>query len=226
MQKPNILPGVYGILNVVTGRIYVGSSNKIGKRWQRHRWLLRRGDHENSYLQASWTKHGEENFAFYVIRRHVPLEDLVYSETEVLAAFQDEAEGVYNLAPPGGSNFGVYPSAETRAKRSEALKGLKRSPEARRRMSASAVGRIVSDATRAKQSAQRRGVPKSPEHRKNIGLAHLGMKRSPEARANMSAAKIGKPPTEAQLAYHASRRGQPWSPERRSRHEAKKLGLR
>jgi group I intron endonuclease len=56
--------GVYQILCVPTGKAYVGSAVNLAKRWQEHRWMLRRGQHHSQYLQRAWDKYGETAFAF------------------------------------------------------------------------------------------------------------------------------------------------------------------
>jgi GIY-YIG catalytic domain-containing protein len=59
--------GVYQIRCVPTGKIYVGSAVDLRKRWEQHRRSLRKGEHGNRYLQAAWSKYGEENFAFEIL---------------------------------------------------------------------------------------------------------------------------------------------------------------
>jgi len=59
--------GIYYIVNRIDGKIYVGSSNNTDVRFYKHRWKLKKGIHENPYLQNAWNKHGEENFEFKVI---------------------------------------------------------------------------------------------------------------------------------------------------------------
>lgn len=54
--------GVYHITNMVNGKRYVGSSKNLYQRLSSHRAYLRKGVHQNSYLQNSWNKHGEEAF--------------------------------------------------------------------------------------------------------------------------------------------------------------------
>ncbi|MBO0862922.1 MAG: GIY-YIG nuclease family protein [Chloracidobacterium sp.] len=60
-------PGVYQILCLITGQIYIGSSVKMHERWVDHRRNLRRGPHVNKHLQQAWIRYGEENFEFTVV---------------------------------------------------------------------------------------------------------------------------------------------------------------
>ena len=59
--------GIYQIKNLVSKKIYVGSSTDIDNRWSVHRKTLRNGSHHNRYLQRAWNKYGEDSFVFGVI---------------------------------------------------------------------------------------------------------------------------------------------------------------
>jgi group I intron endonuclease len=59
--------GIYCIKNVVTGKMYIGSSINIEGRWKQHRYQLNTNRHENHYLQHSWNKHGEGSFEFSIL---------------------------------------------------------------------------------------------------------------------------------------------------------------
>ena len=59
--------GIYQIKNKVNSKVYIGSSNNIKRRWQKHKALLRHNKHQNSHLQAAWNKYGEDNFIFSII---------------------------------------------------------------------------------------------------------------------------------------------------------------
>jgi len=59
--------GIYKIVCLTNGKIYVGSSKDIDFRWRRHRMFLRNNNHVNSHLQAAWNKYGKSSFTLEVI---------------------------------------------------------------------------------------------------------------------------------------------------------------
>ncbi|MGL5079095.1 MAG: GIY-YIG nuclease family protein, partial [Waterburya sp.] len=59
--------GVYQIKNKLDGKIYIGSSADIERRWEGHKKMLRTKKHYNSKLQEAWDKYGEETFTFEIL---------------------------------------------------------------------------------------------------------------------------------------------------------------
>jgi len=59
--------GVYKIVNLVNGKIYIGSSIDIKGRWKEHIRDLKNNKHHSTYLQRSWNKYGEDNFKFCIV---------------------------------------------------------------------------------------------------------------------------------------------------------------
>lgn len=207
--------GIYEIVNLVNGKRYVGSAKDFGKRWNAHRMHLRRGTHHSRHLQASWKKHGEDAFAFRVVRE-CAVECLIEEEQREL----DAGNWDYNICRRAGSTLGFKFSDESKAKLSAKAKGRKcppRSAEYRAKISAAHKGRPkdpnhiaamvtarrekgVSEEERAKHSANtkarwERGEfsrERSPEYRAKIAASLRGRKATPEHRANQSAAQRGR----------------------------------
>lgn len=73
--------GVYRILCIPTGKMYIGSSVDLRQRWYAHRCLLRKGKHQNRHLQHAWDKYGEKEFEFTALALVEP-NDLLRVEQE------------------------------------------------------------------------------------------------------------------------------------------------
>jgi group I intron endonuclease len=106
--------GIYQIVSCATGKLYVGSSKSIGRRWTEHRRQLKAKVHPSPRLQRAWDKHGESNFVFSVLEECVP---------EVL--FEREQFHIDRLKPDYNSMLRVRViSKEMRAKMNAAMVAL------------------------------------------------------------------------------------------------------
>ncbi len=77
------MEAIYQIKNKLNGKIYIGSTNNIRKRWNNHKSKLNNNKHENQYLQQSWTKHGKDAFEFSILEE-VTSENRIKKEIEYL----------------------------------------------------------------------------------------------------------------------------------------------
>lgn len=59
--------GIYKITNVENGKVYIGSSVDINRRWWEHRSRLKYKRHGNDHLLSAWSKYGKEKFHFCII---------------------------------------------------------------------------------------------------------------------------------------------------------------
>lgn len=198
--------GVYAIRNIVSGRIYVGSTSRLNRRWADHKSLLERGKHHSRRLQRSWTKHGPSAFSFEILEQVDSLRDLLVAEQTWIdrlnAACQQRGFNVLPLAGKsagrlfsrgirlkmGASQRGRKHSAEHIAKAVAARAGYRPTEEHKRIISWFHKGKLVSEATRAKQSASQRSIGKvmSSEARARISAANRGHTVSEEVRARIS----------------------------------------
>lgn len=123
------LSGVYGIVHIITGQMYIGSSVNMVNRCLGHFKNLSKGTHGNIRLQRSWNKYGETAFVFIVIKR--------CSKKHLLKVEQDWIDrcGSYNLAPKAGSTLGLKWSARSCRKQSQRVSKYFRDPENRRKNS-------------------------------------------------------------------------------------------
>lgn len=213
--------GIYVIRNTVTGKVYVGSSSDVHRRWQGHRSGLSRGISSCPRLQAAWTEHGAGVFSFEVVEI-VPGRALLAVREQAWIDKLNSFDGGYNGRPRAGSGAGHQVSDETRAKMATAMTGRRFPPESIERMRAAATarerryredgGRKVSAETRAKMSASAKG-PHPPQAIANMraaqqnrsdetieriragavaGWKHRDRVVSDQARAKISAAGMGR----------------------------------
>ena len=59
--------GIYIIQCKATGKVYVGSSENIEKRWLQHKYSLKKNTHHSKKLQNAWNKYGETEFEFQIV---------------------------------------------------------------------------------------------------------------------------------------------------------------
>lgn len=176
--------GIYLITNTVNGKVYVGSSVDLDKRWYMHQNRLTAGAHRNSHLQRAWQKYGASAFTFSVLEL-TERECLIEREQFWIDKLCASDEVSYNICRT---------AANTRL-------GVKVSEETRQRMSAATTGQRHSEETRERIAAAKRGVkrpPRSQEYRDNIGAARRGKKASEETRAKMREARARRPPPSAE----------------------------
>ena len=149
--------GIYLITCVASGRVYVGQTDNITRRFNQHRALLRGNRHFNDFLQAAWNAHGEDAFCFELVEQ-VPAEVLDQKETDWFNTFPRTR--LFNVNEPGrGGRRGHTLSDATKRRISEANRGRILSDVTRRKMSAARIGNTFSkgvtfdDARRAQHSA-------------------------------------------------------------------------
>lgn len=102
--------GVYKITCVINGKVYIGQSGDVERRFSEHRYRLDHGIHDNFRLQEEWGRYGEEGFRFLLIEKCADNAD-VRSEREIFwmeyYRANDEAYG-YNIASGGNHGYSLY----------------------------------------------------------------------------------------------------------------------
>jgi hypothetical protein len=68
--------GIYQIKNLASGKIYIGRSADLNGKINSERFQLRNNMHMNRELQGDFNALGEEKFAFEVLDRLTPKEEL------------------------------------------------------------------------------------------------------------------------------------------------------
>ncbi len=123
MKKLTVISGIYKIVNLVNGRVYIGESYHCLQRKRQHLRELKKNRHSNSHLQRAWNKYGKENFKFIIIE--ICPENIRYSrERYWIAKYQANITG-YNQSSGGEGEVGVRYNEERSKKISKAMTGKK-----------------------------------------------------------------------------------------------------
>lgn len=145
--------GIYCIENLVTNKKYIGQSSDILNRWCTHKMRLRRNQHSNQHLQASWNKYGEEKFKFYILELCLAI-NLNERETYYINLHRTiEEKYGYNLCTGGDADY-------------------KFTDEVKLKISLAGKGRPVSDKTRRLISESQKGRRLPEEWKNNISKHH------------------------------------------------------
>lgn len=168
--------GIYQIRNTADGKVYVGLSVNIPKRWKDHKKTLRKGTHFNGYLQNAWTKYGESCFVFEVLQLAEEADLGSLEQYWIAKQCSASREYGYNLSLLVCGR--VRHSDESRLKQREVA--LARPP-------------ISEERRQLLRDAQRARPPLSAEasllRSQRMSASRTGKTFSPEQRANMAAAQ-------------------------------------
>lgn len=157
--------GVYQIKNLVTGKVYVGSTTtSFIYRWRQHHSKLKMGRHENAHLQSSYIKYGDSNFEYTILYVGTSLEDIRTKEQEFINALD-------SCNPNRGYNLDTIVDRHSR------------SEETKRRISLSKIGKCSGT------SNGFYGKTHSDEVKNRLRQIHLGRKASDITKAKMAEKK-------------------------------------
>lgn len=188
--------GIYGILNLVNGKLYIGSASNLSKRFASHKHYLRQGKHPSIHLMRSWNRDGEANFKFIVFEYVTISKSLVDREQFYIDFYQSScAKFGFNIRLKAHSNEGLKlppRSKEDREKIGKAHRGKLVSIETRKKISEAQLGKKLTEEHCKKMSLAFKGRKFTDEHRSKIGKAHLGFKFSEESRMKISKALTGR----------------------------------
>lgn len=181
-------PVIYVITNTANGKQYVGQTRcGVVERWRKHWSRSETNSGACPALAAAIRKYGKDAFTIDVIHElplDAPQQEIDAAEQTAIRERGTLSPNGYNLEEGGK---GGRPSAETRAKRSAALKGKPLSDEHRRKLSESQKGR------------KRTSTAEIAGYKRRVDML-TGVPRSPEIIAKAVATRRGKPKTEAEKA--------------------------
>lgn len=198
-----LLTGVYSIVHLRSGKIYVGSASvSFRKRIGEHRFELLKGSHHSILLQRAWNKYGAGSFEFRILRVTEPSDAVAFEQAFIDFHKAADSKFGYNLAPLAGTMLGFKHSVEACAKMSASQRGKKRSPEAIEKTAAALRGRKLGPEALANMSAAQQGKTHSMEARAKISAAFRGKRLTQEHCAKISDAQRGRvvtPETRAKI---------------------------
>ena len=95
---------IYKIENLVNGKVYIGLTNNLLRRKNRHFGDLRRQVHDNKFLQKEFNQYGEDNFSFECIYQGDMTNEEVSEKEQYYIQQYDSYFNGYNQNL--GGNFG------------------------------------------------------------------------------------------------------------------------
>lgn len=140
--------GIYCIINVISGDVYVGQTREnFLRRYYKHNWRLKNNTHFNIHLQNAWNLYGEYYFSFIPIKIVDNPDLLDELEIEYINIYR-EMNHCYNMIDGGtGGHSGKKLTEEEKRNIGEKnrinMLGRKASDETKKKMSESRKGKIV-----------------------------------------------------------------------------------
>lgn len=176
--------GIYQILNKIDGKFYIGSAVILRKRFDLHRFNLRRNKHHSPYLQHAWNKYGSDNFEFKILKiidDKLQLKEIEQGWLDWTKCYEPNIG--YNICKDA-QNFrlGLKSTKEHVNKIIAANKGKKRTEEQKQKLRELRLGAKLTE----KQKQDRRNYRHSEEDKHKISLAAKGRKHIEEAKLKMS----------------------------------------
>lgn len=149
-MNKNYNTGIYKIINIATGKYYVGSAVNIINRIKSHFNQLSNNKHHSKKLQNSYNKHGCDKFLFETIL-FCKTEDLIFYEQRSINTFNSFKYG-YNSSPTAGNILGYKHTEESKQKIALANSKRIHTIESRKKRSIAITGTILSKETKEKIS--------------------------------------------------------------------------
>lgn len=96
---------IYGILNLVNRKIYIGSTKNFKTRKYSHFYKLKKGHHGNEHLQRAYNKHGKQNFHMFLIEECDESERYKKEVFFISKHNSNLPKNGYNIYEPNGEKF-------------------------------------------------------------------------------------------------------------------------
>jgi len=93
---------LYKITNILNGKIYIGQTIEINRRWQAHKSYAKNPEKTGQYVHRAMGKHGINNFSFEVIATCCSVEDANEIETLLIQQYDSRnPQKGYNIKSGG-----------------------------------------------------------------------------------------------------------------------------
>lgn len=137
--------GIYKIINIYNGKLYLGKSLLIKYRWKKHLWALKKGVHVNNHLQSAYNKYGSENFLFEILE--YCCKSKVCQREKYWIKKLKSCNPLFGYNKTKGGD-GLVATDEIKEKISKSLLGIKHSTERKLNQRVSQLGKKKSDLTK------------------------------------------------------------------------------
>ena len=94
---------LYQITNLINGKIYIGQTNNIQKRWSNHKC----GNAPHQVIARAIKKYGVENFKFEILYRNISIEEIDNLEINTIKEKNSLVPNGYNVSKGGGGTQGI-----------------------------------------------------------------------------------------------------------------------
>jgi group I intron endonuclease len=175
--------GVYEIVHVASGKMYVGSASyQFGQRLRAHKHDLRKNKHGSILLQRAWNKYGEDAFEFRIAEQTKPEHAVGVEQTFIDWRNSTNPKLGYNISPTAGNCRGCVRSEETREKIRQNTKRQFANPESRKTICASRRKRFEDIGEREKVGEHFRKYYSDPQNIEKMRERHLKRWEDPSKR--------------------------------------------
>ena len=102
-----IIAGIYSITSKHNGKVYIGSSVNIYKRWDQHKKQLKQNKHGNLYLQNHFNKYGEQDLVYSIVEIVTEITNLKEILLIAEQSYLDKTVNRFNIRNLVNSSLGI-----------------------------------------------------------------------------------------------------------------------